>query len=93
MDTASYMLASGSSNATHHVKMTSSNELKDVMVTGYQTISRERATGSYTIISKEDLEKRHSASLADALDGLVTVCRVRMMEEVAGSLPSVVSVR
>ena len=52
--------------------MTSSNELKDVMVTGYQTISRERATGSYTIISKEDLEKRHSASLADALDGLVT---------------------
>ena len=72
MDTASYMLASGSSNATHHVKMTSSNELKDVMVTGYQTISRERATGSYTIISKEDLEKRHSASLADALDGLVT---------------------
>lgn len=72
MDTASYMLASGFSNATHHVKMTSSNELKDVMVTGYQTISRERATGSYTIISKEDLEKRHSASLADALDGLVT---------------------
>ena len=71
MDTSSFHLAAGEGNATHHVVMTSSNELKDVMVTGYQTISRERATGSYSIISKDDLEKRHSTNLADALDGLV----------------------
>ncbi len=71
MDTSSYHLAAGEGNATHHVVMTSNNELKDVVVTGYQTISRERATGAYSIISKEDLAKRHSTNLADALDGLV----------------------
>ena len=71
MDASTYALAAGEGNATHHVTMTSSNELKDVMVTGYQTISRERATGSYSIISKDELEKRHSTNLADALDGLV----------------------
>lgn len=71
MNNNTYILASGSHDATHHVTMTSNNELSDVMVTGYQTISRERATGSYSIINKEDLEKRHSTNLADALDGLV----------------------
>ena len=33
------------------------NELGDVVITGYQTISKERATGSYNIIKKEALEK------------------------------------
>ncbi len=71
MESSSYHLAAGEGNASHHVVMVSSNELKDVMVTGYQTISRERATGSYSIIGKEELERRHSSNLADALDGLV----------------------
>ncbi len=31
--------------------------LEEVVVTGYQTISKERATGSFDIISKEQLEK------------------------------------
>ena len=72
MNSTTYSLAASGANATHHVTLTSNNELNDVMVTGYQTISRERATGSYTIIKKEDLEKRHAGNLADALDGLVT---------------------
>lgn len=42
--------------------------LQDVVVTGYQTISRERATGSFDIIGKETLEKP-SASLAGRLVG------------------------
>ncbi len=71
MESSSYHLAAGEGNASHHVVMVSCNELKDVMVTGYQTISRERATGSYSIIGKEELERRHSSNLADALDGLV----------------------
>lgn len=50
---------------------TMTHNVDEVVVTGYQTISRERATGSYSIIDSDDLKARHSSNLADALDGLV----------------------
>lgn len=34
--------------------------LEDVVVTGYQTISKERATGSFDIVSKAQIEKPSS---------------------------------
>lgn len=34
----------------------SAHQLDDVVVTGYQTISKERATGSFDIIDKAQLE-------------------------------------
>ena len=41
--------------------------LDDVLITGYQTISRERATGAFDIVDKRQLEKPASdlSSLAD----------------------------
>ena len=47
------------------------NILQDVVVTGYQTISRERATGSYTITTVEVLDKRPATNISRALTGLV----------------------
>lgn len=42
--------------------------LDDVVVTGYQTISKERATGAFNIVSKEQLEKP-TANIASRLVG------------------------
>lgn len=61
----------GSVDTHGDIKMNSDNTLGDVVVTGYQKISRERATGAYSIVNHDELEKRHTTHLADALDGLV----------------------
>lgn len=44
--------------------------LEDVIVTGYQTISRERATGSFVKISSEVLKTKPVTNIASALNGL-----------------------
>lgn len=72
LETAVRHFREGTGNVSHTVRMQDNSILDEVMVTGYQTISRERATGSYTIVKGEDLQKRHTSSLADALDGLAT---------------------
>lgn len=46
-------------------------QLEQVMVTGYQTISRERATGSFTQIGREVLNNRPVSNLSTALQGMV----------------------
>lgn len=45
--------------------------IEDVVVTGYQTISKERATGAYSIVGAKELEKKPTSNLAQALIGLV----------------------
>jgi len=45
--------------------------LEDVVVTGYQTISRERVTGAVATISTKELEKRHTVNVFDNLEGKV----------------------
>lgn len=45
--------------------------LDDVVVTGYQTISKERATGAYSIVDAETLGRKPTSNLAQALVGLV----------------------
>lgn len=45
--------------------------LEDVVVTGYQTISKERTTGSFNKITAKDLEDRPTADISSALQGLV----------------------
>lgn len=47
----------GKSDDVKVVMETDNKTLEEVVVTGYQTISKERATGSFDIISKEQLEK------------------------------------
>ena len=44
--------------------------LGEVVATGYQTISRERSTGSVTILKAEDLGKVQSTSLVSKIEGL-----------------------
>ena len=50
---------------------TDTEQMDEVVVTGYQTISRERATGSYAIIDTKLLEQKPTANLSEALNGLV----------------------
>ena len=45
--------------------------LDDVIVTGYQTISKERATGSFGTVRSEQLEKKLNSDLKNMLEGQV----------------------
>lgn len=44
-------------------------KLDEVVVTGYQTISKERATGSFAIMGKDDISKKLDTSLFKRLEG------------------------
>lgn len=70
MDTQYVDVEAGDRAITKNVAMVGSNVLDGVMVTGYQTISRERATGSYDILNQKNLEKP-SVSIAERLVGTV----------------------
>jgi len=43
--------------------------LKDVVVTGYQTLSKERTTGSYSIVTSQQLESKLQPSLKSIMEG------------------------
>ena len=45
--------------------------LQEVVVTGYQTIPRERATGAYAILGEEELTSKINANLLDQIEGMV----------------------
>ena len=53
------------------VMVADSEQMEEVVVTGYQTISKERATGAYAIIDTKVLEQKPTANLSEALNGLV----------------------
>lgn len=46
-------------------------EMDEVIVTGYQTITKERATGAYSKLSGEKLANQPVVNLNEALDGLI----------------------
>lgn len=46
--------------------------LSEVVVTGYQTISRERAVGSFDVVSGKDLEGKMQSNILERLEGLVS---------------------
>lgn len=48
------------------------HQLSEVIVTGYQTISKERATGSFGVINTEDLESKLQPDLKSVLEGQAT---------------------
>jgi TonB-linked SusC/RagA family outer membrane protein len=48
-----------------------SSNLEGVMVTGYQKISKERATGSFSQVGREALDRRPVSNLSTALQGAV----------------------
>ena len=43
--------------------------LGEVVVTGYQTISKERSTGAYNIVKRETVQRSHASDLSTALLG------------------------
>lgn len=43
--------------------------LEDVVVTGYQTLSKERSTGSYAVVTSQKLEKKLQSSITSILEG------------------------
>ncbi|MEG1289853.1 MAG: SusC/RagA family TonB-linked outer membrane protein [Bacteroidales bacterium] len=43
--------------------------LEDVIVTGYQTLSRERSTGSYAVVTSQKIEKKLQPSITSILEG------------------------
>ncbi len=47
------------------------NMMEEVVVTGYQNIKRENATGSYQIIRAEDMDKRYTGDITSNLEGKV----------------------
>jgi TonB-dependent SusC/RagA subfamily outer membrane receptor len=48
----------------------SAAELEAVVITGYQTIARERSTGAFSIVGQEKLENRLQGSAKSVLEGL-----------------------
>ena len=70
----------GKKDIQTRVKLNSTNEfimkedvtmMSEVVVTGYQDISREKVTGSVSTVSAEKLEDRYMPSLMDNLEGRV----------------------
>lgn len=50
----------------------SSSKLEEVMIsTGYQTLSKERATGSFSVVPRETLKTRMETNLMDRIEGSV----------------------
>lgn len=61
-----------------------SSSLEGVMVTGYQKISKERATGSFSQVNRETLDRRPVSNLSTALQG--TVAGMQAKENADGSV-------
>lgn len=50
--------------------------LDEVIVTGYQTISKERATGSFAIMTPKDMEGKLQTNVLDRMEGMVAGMKV-----------------
>ncbi|WP_321308876.1 SusC/RagA family TonB-linked outer membrane protein [Marinifilum fragile] len=59
--------------SVQNITLTSDTEqMAEVVVTGYQTISKERATGSFSTIKKEALESKLTSDLIQVIEGMTT---------------------
>lgn len=55
------------------VKMgTNTTALSDIVVTGYQTLSKERATGAYSVISEKSMKGKLETNVLSRIEGLVS---------------------
>ncbi|MDE7476141.1 MAG: TonB-dependent receptor plug domain-containing protein, partial [Duncaniella sp.] len=63
-------MAVGGGGKFLRVKMSrAENMMDEIVVTGYQNIKRESATGAYQILKAEDLDRRSVTNLSDKLEG------------------------
>lgn len=58
--------------------------LDEVVVTGYQTISKERATGSFAVVNPKDMEGKMQTNILDRMEGMVAGLR-----RIPGKTPSI----
>lgn len=58
--------------------------LDEVVVTGYQTISKERATGSFAIVNPKDMEGKLQTNILDRMEGMVAG-----LKQIPGKTPEI----
>ena len=63
-------------------------EMEEVIVTGYQTISRERSTGAFDLVSHDAISRAHASDLSTALLG--SAAGLQGVENEDGSIDYVV---
>lgn len=61
----------GSSANVNITMQVDEKRLDDVIVTGYQTLSRERATGSFAIVTQSDLGSKMQPNIINKMEGMV----------------------
>ena len=71
MENAIVHLKAGNSHLTQDVTMTSSASLDEVVVTGYQTISKKNMTGATATITAETLQDRYTSNIVSNLEGRI----------------------
>lgn len=74
METAYASIPQGTKEVTRDVVMRSDSRLDEVIVTGYQTISRERSAGSYGIVKGDDISSKVNLTndILSSLEGMTT---------------------
>ena len=71
MDKAIVHVKAGNALVKQDVTMTNNNELSEVIVTGYQDISKPKMTGAVTTINADMLTERYTGDLVTNLEGRV----------------------
>ena len=71
MENAIVHLKAGNGHVTEDVTMTSSASLDEVVVTGYQTISKKNMTGATATITAEALQDRYTSNIVSNLEGRI----------------------
>ena len=71
METIYATISRGTQQVTRDIVMHSDTHLDEVIVTGYQTISKERATGSFGTIGSQQLERKLNSNLKNIIEGQV----------------------
>ena len=71
MDNAIVHLRQGNGHMNQDVTMTSSAVIDEVIVTGYQDISKPKMTGAVTTITADKLDDRYTSNIVSNLEGRV----------------------
>ena len=71
MSNAELRLGSGKAPLSRSIQMVTDNQLSDIVVTGYQEISKPKMTGSVTTITASKLDERYTTNIMNNLEGRV----------------------
>lgn len=71
MSNTELRLGSGKAPLSRSIQMVTDNQLSDVVVTGYQEISKPKMTGSVTTITASKLDERYTTNIMNNLEGRV----------------------